>query len=158
NTSEHATRLRVRTIKHALCFFNSAEKTERARDKADIVVDRLRHADNGECVTALARFLIEIMCAALRSVAAHSKKNVHPAANEIVHRSANIDGTARRAKDRPAMLMNAINKCRRELHRLNCALRIQSGVSTAETEHLDDAVAVMEFEKERANYVVQPRT
>src|SRR4029077_4476829 len=158
NTSEHATRLRVRTIKHALCFFNSAEKTERARDKADIVVDRLRHADNGECMTALARFLIEIMCAALRSVAAHSKKNVHPAVNEIVHRSANIDGTPRRAKARPAMLMNAINKCRRELHRLNCALRIQSGVSTAETEPFSHTVAVVQFQEEGANYVVEAGT
>ena len=56
------------------------------------------------------------------------------------------------------MLMNAINKCRRDLHRLNSALRIEPAVSAAETEHLGDAVAVVQFEKERANYVVEAGT
>ena len=158
NPSGHATRLGVRTIKHAFCFFNSAEKPERARDEADIVVDCLWYTDNGECMTALARFLIESVRAALGSVAAHGEKNVHVARNEIVHRSADIDGTARRAKDRPAMLMNVVNKCRRDLHRLNSALRIEPAVATAETEHFRDAVAVVQFEKERANDVVQART
>jgi hypothetical protein len=106
----------------------------------------------------LARFLIESVRAALRSVAAHGKKNVHVAGNEILHGSTDIHGTARRAKDRAAMLMNVINKCRRELHRLHSALRIESAVASTETEHLRDAVAVVQFEKERANDVVQART
>ena len=56
------------------------------------------------------------------------------------------------------MLMNVVNKGRRDLHRLNFALRIEPAVATAETEHFRDAVAVVQFEKERANDVVQPRT
>ena len=56
------------------------------------------------------------------------------------------------------MLMNAINKCRRDLHRLNSGLRIEPAVSTAETEHFGDTIAVMQFVKEGTNYVVQPRT
>src|SRR4249920_2054234 len=55
------------------------------------------------------------------------------------------------------MLMNVVNKCRRDLHRLNSALRIEPAVTTAETEHFRDAVAVVQFEKERANDVVQAR-
>ena len=94
NTSGHATRLGVRAIKHPLCFLDRAEKSERARDEADIVVDCLWHTDNGERMTALARFLIEIVGAALGSVAADGEKNVHVAGDEIVHRSANIDRTA----------------------------------------------------------------
>jgi hypothetical protein len=148
----------VRAIKHPFCFFNSAEKPKCARDEADIVVDCLWYTDNRECMTALARFLIEIVSAALGSVAAHREKNIHVAGNEIVHRSADIDGTARRAKNRAAMLMNPINKCRRDLHRLNSAPWIEPTVSTAKTEHLGDTIPVMQFVKERTNYVVQPRT
>ena len=56
------------------------------------------------------------------------------------------------------MLMNVINKCRRDLHRLNSALRIEPAVASTKTEHLRDAVPVVQFEKERANDVVQART
>ncbi len=56
------------------------------------------------------------------------------------------------------MLMNVVNKCRRDLHGLNSALRIQPAVPTAETEHLCDAVPVMQFVKERPDDIVQART
>src|SRR6476659_1894521 len=56
------------------------------------------------------------------------------------------------------MLMNVVNKCRRDLHRLNSALRIEPTVATTKTKHFRDAVAVVQFEKERANDVVEART
>src|SRR6476646_11776642 len=97
------------------------------------------------------------MCAAVGAVAAHGEKHVHVAGNEIVHRSADIDGTARGAKNRSAMLMTAINKCRRDLHRLNSARGIEAAVASTKTEHVRDAVAVVQFVKQRTDYVVQPR-
>ena len=83
----HAARLGVRAIEHARRFLDRGEKAERARDEADVVVDRLRHADDRERVAALARFLVEIVRAALRAVAADGEENVHAARDEIVHRA-----------------------------------------------------------------------
>ena len=65
---------------------------------------------------------------------------------------------ARRAENRAALLMNAIDELRRDLHRLDAARRIEPAVSAAKAEHLRDAVAVVQFEEERADDVVQPRT
>ena len=59
--ARHAARLGVRAIEHARRFLDGAEKSERARDEADVVVDRLRHADDRERVAAFARFLVEIV-------------------------------------------------------------------------------------------------
>ena len=56
------------------------------------------------------------------------------------------------------MLMNVVNKCRRDLHRLNSARGIEPAVATTKAEYLRDAVAVVQLEKKRANYVVQART
>jgi hypothetical protein len=42
----HAARFSVRTIEDARGFFNGAEKSECARNEADIVVDRLWDTDD----------------------------------------------------------------------------------------------------------------
>src|SRR4029077_12478984 len=85
-------------------------------------------------------------------------KNVHPERNEIVHRSANMNGTARSAENRPAMLMNAINKRGSDLHGLDSAFRIESAVPSAETQHFSHAIAIVQLKKERANNIVESRT
>ena len=53
--------------------------------------------------------------------------------------------------------MNAIDELRRDLYRFRTARWIQSAVTASKTEDLGDTVAVMEFEKERANDVVKAR-
>ena len=64
---------------------------------------------------------------------------------------------SRGAENRAALLMNAIDELRRELHRLAAALRIDSAVAATKAKHLGDAVAVLEFEKERVDDVIEPR-
>jgi glucan phosphorylase len=54
----------VRAIKHARTFLDRGEKSERARDESDVVINGLRHADNRQRVAAIARFLVEIVRAA----------------------------------------------------------------------------------------------
>jgi hypothetical protein len=154
----HAARLGVRAIEHAHRFLHRAEKSERARDEADVVVDGLRHADDRQRAAALARFLVEIICAALRAVAAHGEEDVHPARDEILHGSPDVHRPARRAENRAALLMNAIDELRCDLHRLHAARRIEPAVTAAKAEHLGDAIAVVKFEKERADDVVESRT
>ena len=117
----HAARLGVRAIEHPRGFFDGAEESECARDEADVVVDGLRHADDGERVAAAARFLVEIVRAALRAVATDGEENVHAARDEVVHRDADVHRAARGAEDRAAFLMNAIDELRRDLHRLRTA-------------------------------------
>ena len=154
----HAARFGVRAIEHARGFFDGAEESERARDEANVVVDRLRHADDGERVAAPARFLVEIVRAALRAIAADGEEDVYAARDEIIHGPADVHRSARRAEDRAALLMNAIDELRRDLHRFRAARRIESAVAAAKAEHLGDAVAVVQFEKERADDVVKART
>ena len=62
--SRHAPRLGVRAIEHARTFLDRGEKSERARDESDVVINGLRHADNRQRVAAIARFLVEIVRAA----------------------------------------------------------------------------------------------
>ena len=156
--ARHAARLGVRAIEHARRFLDGAEKSERARDEADVVVDRLRHADDRERVAAFARFLEKIVPAALRAIAADGEEDVHAARDEVFHRAPYVHRPARRAENRAALLMNAIDELRRDLHRLDAARRIEPAVTAAKAEHLRDAVAVVQFEEERADDVVQPRT
>ena len=59
--TRNAARLGVRAIEHARRFLDRAEKSERPRDEADVVVDRLRHADDRQGVAALARFLVKLV-------------------------------------------------------------------------------------------------
>ena len=51
--------------------------------------------------------------------------------------------------------MNAIHKLRRDFHRLRAALRIESTVTAAKTEHFINTVAIVQLEKEGANDVVK---
>ena len=135
---------------------STALKNPKVREtKAHIVVDRLRHADDGERVAAVARFLVEIVRAALRAVAADGEEDVHAARDEILHRRADVHRAARGAENRAALLMNAIDELRRDLNRLHSACRIEPAVAAAKAEHLRDAIAVVQFEKERADDVVE---
>ena len=69
-------------------------------------------------MAAFARFLVKIVRAALRAVAADGEKNVHAARDQIVDRAADVDRAARGAENRAALLMNAVDKLRRDLDRL----------------------------------------
>ena len=82
-------------VEHALGFFDRAEEAEGARDERDIVVDRLWHSNHGECVATFARFLVKIVRATLRAVAADREENVYPARDEVIDRATNIDRPAR---------------------------------------------------------------
>jgi hypothetical protein len=98
----HAARLGVRAIEHARGFLDSAEDSERARDEPDVVVESLWYADVRERVAATARFLVEIVRAALRAIATDGEENVHATRDEVVHRGADAHGAARGAEDRAA--------------------------------------------------------
>ena len=74
----HAARFRVRAIEDARGFFDRAEEPERTRDEPNVVIDGLWNADDRERVSAPARFLVEIVGAALRAIATNGEKNVHP--------------------------------------------------------------------------------
>ena len=154
----HAARLGVRAVEHAARFLDGGEIAEGARDEADVVVDRLGHADDGERVAAAAGFLVEVVRAALRAIAADGEQDVHAAPDEIVHRDADVHRPARRTENRAAFLMNVVDELGGDRDRLHTARRIEPAVTAAETKHLRDAVAVVQFEEERADDVVEAGT
>ncbi len=158
DATRHAARFGVRAIQHAGRLLDGAEKAKCARDKTDIVINRLRDADDREPVAALARLLKKLIRAALRAVAAHGEKNVHAAGDEIVHRAPDVHRSARRTENGAALLMNPVHELGRDFHRLDTARRIESAVSAAKTEHFAHAVTIVQLEKERSDDVVQPRT
>jgi hypothetical protein len=53
--------------------------------------------------------------------------------------------------------MNLIDELRRDLHGLRTVRGIEPAVAAAKAKHLGDAVAVVQFEKERADDVVEAR-
>ena len=151
----HAARLGMRAIEHPRGFFDGAEESECARDEANVVVDGLRYTDDGERVAAAARFLVEIVRAALRAVATDSEENVNAARDKVVDRDAGSYRAARGAEDGASFLMNAIDELRRDLHRFGTFCGIEPAVTAAKAKHLSDTVAVVQFEKERADDVVE---
>ena len=95
DSSGHAPRLGVRAVEHAARFLDSGEKAKRARHKSHVVVDGLRHADDGERVAAAGRFLEKGVAAALGAISADGKEDVDAPRNQILDRGRNIHRSAR---------------------------------------------------------------
>src|SRR6187431_1640773 len=109
-------------------------------------------------MTTLARLLKEIVRTTLRAVSANCEKNIDPARDEIVHGPANIHRSTRRSQNRAAFLMDPFHELRGDLHRFQAAVRIEAAVSTTKPGHLRNPVAVVQFQEQRANDVVEPWT
>ena len=54
--------------------------------------------------------------------------------------------------------MNPIHKLGRDFHRLLTVRRVEPSVAATKAEHLGNAVAVMQFQKERTNNVIEAGT
>ena len=81
----HAARLGVRAVDHPHRLVDRGAEAEGAGDEAHVVVDGLGDADHRERVPALPGFLIEIVAAALRAVAADGEEDVHSGGDEEIH-------------------------------------------------------------------------
>jgi hypothetical protein len=53
--------------------------------------------------------------------------------------------------------MDAIHELRRDLRRFRTALRIESAIAVSKAQHRRNPVAIVQFEKERADDVVETR-
>ena len=151
----HAACFGVRAIEHARGLPDGAIESEGARDESDVVVDGLGDADDSERVAPAARFLVEIVRAALRAVATDGEENVNATRDKVVHRDTGFYRAARGVEDGASFLMNAMDELRRDLHRLDPFCGIEPAVTAAKAKHLSDTVAVVHFEKERADDVVE---
>jgi hypothetical protein len=145
----------MRAIEHARGFPDSAKESERARDESDVVVDGLGDADDRERVAPAARFLVKIVRTALRAVATDGEENVNATRDQVIHRDAGTYRAARGAEDGASFLMNAIDELRRDLHRLGTFCGVEPAVTAAKAKDLGDAVAIVQFEKQRADDVVE---
>src|SRR5262245_30544549 len=83
---------------------------------------------------------------------------MHVALNQVVHRNGHVDRTTRSAKDCSAVVVNLIHKLRCESYRLWTARRIKTLIAASKPEDFCHSVGMMEFEKKRADHVVQART
>ena len=94
-------------------------------------------------MAATARFLVEVVRASLCAVAADGEKDIDVARDEIVHRSRDVDRSARRTENCATFLMNIIDDLLGDLDRLDSALWVKAAVAAAETKHIAYAVAVV---------------
>jgi hypothetical protein len=69
-----------------------------------------------------------------------------------------IDRTARGAKDCPAVLVNVINEGWRQHCRFRATRRIKTLITASKPQDFRHSVRMMEFEKKRADHVVQAWT
>ena len=150
----HAACFGMRAIEHARGLPDRAVESERARDESDVVVDGLGDADERARGPG-ARFLVEIVRTALRAVATDGEENVNATRDKVIHRDAGTYRAARGAEDGASFLMNAIDELRRDLHRLGTFCGVEPAVTAAKAKDLGDAVAIVQFEKQRADDVVE---
>ena len=106
--------LDMRAVQHARGFLHRGQVAERARHERHVVVHRLRDAHHGQGMPAPFGFLIKIIAAALRSVAANSEEHVHAPPDEVVHRELYVHRPAGRAQHRAALLMDMVHELRRQ--------------------------------------------
>src|SRR5262249_58379357 len=83
---------------------------------------------------------------------------MHVALNQVVHRNGHVDRTTRSAKDCSAVVVNLIHKLRCEPNGLWAAPRIKTLIAASKPENFCHSVRMMEFEKKRADHVVQAWT
>ena len=151
----HAPRLGVGAVEHAHRIFHGAEKPECARDKSDIVIDGLGHPHDGERVAPAPGFMVEVVPSALRAIPADGEQDVHAASDEVVHGGGNVHRAARGAENRAAFVVDVIHELGSDPHRLRAARGIEPAVAAAKSQHFGDTVAVMQFEKERPDNIVE---
>src|SRR5262245_8352401 len=83
---------------------------------------------------------------------------MHVAPNQVVHSSGHVDRTTRSTKDRSTVVVNLIHKPRCKHHRLWTARRIETLIAASKPEDFRHSVGMMEFEKKRADHVIQAST
>src|SRR5215471_6440471 len=83
---------------------------------------------------------------------------MHAARDQVLHSSGHVDRTTRSAKDCSPVVVNLIHKPRCKHHRLWTARRIKTLITASKPEDFRHSVGMMEFEKKRADHVIQAWT
>jgi hypothetical protein len=106
-------------------------------------------------MASLPGLLKESVAAALGAVAAHREQDMDIAPDEVIHCRCHIDRAARSSKYGSAVVMNLVNKRRRDHRRFRTARRVKTLITAPEPQHLGHSVGMMEFMEQRADHVVQ---
>ena len=125
-------------------FGDCAFETEAAPYEHQVVVNRLRDADDGNLESALQHFGRDVARAAQGTVAADAEEDVdvHPL-ERVDHHVGRLLAAAR-AEDRAARLVDRVHGIGVEEHRLVAVLRVEPRVAVAYAVHLLDAVVELE--------------
>ncbi len=152
-----AVRFGVGAVQDLGRFLDCRQVAEAARDEGHVVINGLGDADHGQGMAAPPGFLEQVVAAALGAVAAEGEQDIHAAPDQVVHGNPDVHRAARGPQHGAAVLMNVVDELRRQHERLLAARRVEALVAVAKTEDFLHAVAVMKFQKQGTDHVVQPR-
>ena len=136
---------------------NGALEAEATAHEHQVVVDRLRDADDGDLEPATQDLRRDVARAAQRPVAADAEEDVdvHPL-ERVDHHVGRLLAAAR-AEDRASRLVDRVDGVGVEEHRLVAVLRVEARVAVAYAVHLLDAVVELEDLDEALYDGVEPR-
>ena len=125
-------------------FGDCAFETETAAHEHQVVVNRLRDADDGNLEPALQHFRRDVARAAQGAVAADAEEDVdvHPL-ERVDHHVGRLLAAAR-AEDRATRLVDRVHRVGVEKHWLVAILRVEPRVAVAYAVHLLDTIVELE--------------
>ena len=130
-------------------------EAEAVVDERDVVVDRLRDADDRDPQPALGDHVGDRLRAVQRPVAADDDEDVDPELLEAVDDLLGVLAPARAAEDRAAVLVDVLDDVRRQLHHRTAVAGDEALVAVAEPDDPVHAVVAGELHHEAADDVVQ---
>jgi hypothetical protein len=98
-------------------------------------------------MASLPGLLKQGVAAALGAVAADGEQDMNVAPNEIVHSGCHIDRAARSPEYSSAVVMNLVNKCRRDHRRFRAARGVKTLITASETQYFGHSIGMMEFKE-----------
>src|SRR5215831_16512765 len=96
-------------------------------------------------MASLSGQLKERIAAALGAVTADGEQDMDIAPNQVVHSGGHIDGAARSPEYCAAVVMNLVDKCRRDHRRFRTARGVKTLITAPEAEHFGHSISMMEF-------------
>ena len=147
----------VRTRNYVCRTEHGGFKTERPVDQVQVVVDRLRDADNRDGLLTLLDFFSNSMCATERTVTTDAEQHVDVESHERIDHHRRILHSARASKNRAAIFLNGIDHIRAKHYRRVTVARVQSAVAVRDAEDVPHTVVKPEHLNKALNDIVKTR-
>ena len=130
-------------------------KTERPVDQVQVVIDRLRDADNRDGLLTLLDFFSNSMCTTKRTVTTDAEQHVDVESHERIDHDGRVLHAAGATENRTAVFLNGIDHIRVKHDGGVTVIRVQATVAVRDTEDVPHAVVEPEHLYKALDHVVE---